>query len=61
MIQGDDVLATQDEGMLPGVFELPHISGPGILENRSRPKDGGDVRMVVWPPAVATGQGSNVR
>jgi len=32
MIQGDDVLAAHDEGMLHGVFELPHIIGPWILE-----------------------------
>ena len=32
MIEGDDVLAAKDEGMLHGVLELPHIAGPGILE-----------------------------
>jgi hypothetical protein len=31
MIEGDDVLAAQDEGMLHGVFELPNIARPGIL------------------------------
>ncbi len=31
MIEGDDVLGAQDEGMLHGVLELPHIAGPGIF------------------------------
>jgi hypothetical protein len=29
MTEGDDVLAAQDERMLPGVLELPPIAGPG--------------------------------
>jgi len=32
MIEGDDVLAAQDEGVLHGVIELPYIAGPRILE-----------------------------
>jgi hypothetical protein len=32
MIEGDDVSAAKHEGMLHGVFELPHFAGPWILE-----------------------------
>ena len=32
MIEGDDVLAAKHEGMLHGLFELPHIAGPWTLE-----------------------------
>jgi hypothetical protein len=36
MIECDDVLAAKDEGLLHGVFELPHIARLGILEESFR-------------------------
>jgi hypothetical protein len=51
MIEGDDVLAAKDEGMLHGVFELPHVAGPGILEKSFqdfRPRYGALYRGRRW-------------
>jgi len=32
MIEGDDVLSAENEGVLQGVLKLPYIARPGILE-----------------------------
>src|SRR5512146_2034397 len=32
MIDGDRVPAAEDEGMFYGMFQLPHVAGPGIIQ-----------------------------